>query len=90
MNQKTLENELRQKTGQPKAVVQAVLNAFTETVRENVKAGHDVRLAGIGIFSRVKRKARTRRNPQTGGSVPVPAHYVPKLRASSDFKELVK
>lgn len=53
-------------------------NAFIDTLRYELKEGHDVILNGfLGIVHRDK-EARTARNPRTGEQVQVPARTVIK------------
>ena len=44
----------------------------------------------FGKFSRVKKKARTARNPHTGEEIKVKASYAPKFKPSKTLKEQVK
>lgn len=73
-----------------KADAERFLDCFVSTVQKNVKKGTDIKLVGFGTFTKTKRKARMGRNPQTGKAIKIPAAWVPKFRAGSDFKNLVK
>lgn len=46
-------------------------------------------ISGFGTFKKVLRPARTCRNPQTGGTLEVPAHYVIKFRPAPDIKNAI-
>lgn len=48
--------------------------------------GEDVRIAGFGSFRRVETKARTCRNPATGGTVEVPAGHKIKFKPAPALK----
>ena len=67
-----------------------ILDAFRDVVQSTVKKGGEVSYPGFGKFSRVNRKARTGRNPQTGAAIKVPASKAPKFSASSRFKGIVR
>lgn len=73
-----------------KAETERFLDCFVGTVQKNVKKSTDIKLVGFGTFTRTKRKARMGRNPQTGAAIKIPAAWVPKFRAGSDFKNTVK
>lgn len=73
----------------PKVKAEAALGALVDAVVTNVSKGNTVRVPQLGSWTRVNRKARTARNPQTGAPVKVPATKVPKFSASAGFKDLV-
>jgi DNA-binding protein HU-beta len=66
-----------------------VLDAFRDVVQAKVKAGDDVAYPGLGKFSRVSRKARMGRNPQTGAAIKVAASKAPKFTAAAGLKAIV-
>jgi len=66
------------------------LNITLDLIKKTVKKGDDVVLIGFGTFSKMKRKARLGRNPQTGKEIKIPATVVPKFRAGRQFKDAVK
>lgn len=65
------------------------LETVIETIHENITKD-EVKLSGLGSFSRVKRKARAGRNPQTGEEIKIPAKWAPVFKAGSQLKETVK
>ena len=50
----------------------------------------DLKIEGLGNFSRVKRSARVGRNPQTGAEIKIPAKWAPVFKAGSQLKESVQ
>jgi len=66
-----------------------VLNGFRDVVQAKLKAGEDIAYPGLGKFSRVERKARTGRNPQTGEAIKVKASKAPKFTAAAGLKSVV-
>ena len=60
-----------------------------ETVIEAMKRGDNIELRGFGSFKVVKRAQRVARNPKTNVEVIVPEQFVPVLKVSKDFKEVV-
>lgn len=66
-----------------------VLNGFRDVVQAKLKGGDDISYPGLGKFSRVDRKARTGRNPQTGAAIKVKASKAPKFTAAAGLKQVV-
>lgn len=66
-----------------------VLNGFRDVIQAKLKTGDDVSYPGLGKFSRVERKARTGRNPQTGDTIKVKASKAPKFTAAAGLKQVV-
>ncbi|HET8700804.1 MAG TPA: HU family DNA-binding protein [Nitrococcus sp.] len=84
-----IEDIMQRADGLAKKDVQKVLEAFVESVQDNVATGVDVNLTGFGRFTRVERSARTGRNPQTGVEIRIPAAKVPSFKAGKVFKDKV-
>jgi DNA-binding protein HU-beta len=77
-------------SGSTAADAERVLDGFRDVVQATVNSGGEVSYPGLGKFSRVSRKARMGRNPQTGATIQVAASNAPKFSASSRFKSIVK
>ncbi len=73
--------------GVSKAQADEVLSAFFAETTRAVKSGDRVAWQGFGSFSQRQNKARTGRNPQTGGTVKIKASKGMKFTASSKLKE---
>ena len=54
-----------------------------------MEKGDRLQLIGFGIFSTVKRSARTCRNPQAGKSMKIPAKTVVKFKVGSKLADAV-
>ena len=89
MNKTELIEQLSNDTDLTKADCARILESVIDNVRRAVKRGDDVKLTGFGTFTRVKRKARVGRNPQTGEEIKIPAARVPKFKPGKEFKELL-
>ena len=87
MNKTELIDAIAAKTDIAKTQVGAMLDAFLETVVDEVAKGESVRLIGFGTFERAP---RTGRNPQTGTVIKIPGCKAPKFTAGASFKEAVK
>ncbi len=73
-----------------KAAAGKALNSFMEGVKKGLKKkGGKVTLVGFGTFSKVRRKARKGRNPQTGKPLTIKACNVVKFKAGKALKSAV-
>ena len=76
--------------GITKAAAGAALASFIEGVTKALKKKDGkVTLVGFGTFSKVRRKARTGRNPQTGEAIKIKAANVVKFKAGKTLKDAV-
>lgn len=90
MNKAALADMIHAKIGGTKTQSDEVVQMIIDSITSTLKAGNEVSLAGLGIFSVKQRAARDARNPKTGETVHVPATKVPKFRAAKAFKDAVK
>ena len=65
----------------------ALLGAVHDALK---KKDGKIRIAGLGTFSVVQRKARKGVNPQTGKAIKIPATKVPKFSAAQALKDAAK
>jgi DNA-binding protein HU-beta len=70
-------------------VAATVIDGTLEVILATVAKGEDVALTGFAKFSKVKRPARTARNPATGEAVKVKAKTVAKITPLKGFKDVV-
>jgi len=89
MNKTELIDALAAKTGLTKKDSEATLNAFVQTVTEQLAKGDKVSLVGFGTFEVSERAAREGRNPLTGASMKIAASKAPKFKAGKALKDLV-
>lgn len=90
MNKAAIVEIIHEKMGGTKVAAEQAVDAVLEGIVKALKAGGEVSIAGLGIFSVKARAARTARNPKTGATVQVPATKVPKFRAAKALKDAVK
>jgi len=81
---------LAEKTTMSKAEAERAVNAFLETISDELSKGESVTLTGFGTFKVNERKARTGRNPKTGESMQIPAGKAVKFTAGKSLKDTVK
>jgi nucleoid DNA-binding protein len=66
--------------------VDSVISAITDSLVREEK----VTLVGFGTFQVMQRKARRGVNPQTRGTIQIPAKKVPKFKPGRSLREKVK
>lgn len=59
-------------------------------IMSEVKHGQKVNITGFGTFYLGKRAARAGINPNTGEKIDIPKIMLPKFRAGSRFKNMVR
>lgn len=89
MNKTELIAAIAEKTELSKAKTADVLNAFIDTVGEQLAKGESVQIIGFGNFDVSEYAARTGRNPQTGKELTIPAGKRPKFTAGAALKKAV-
>ena len=77
-------------SGGTKAAAERQLNAVLGAIRDTLKRGRRVTLAGFGSFSVVRRAARNGRNPRTGKLIMIPAARVPRFKPSKTLKSVLR
>ncbi|MCI7789559.1 MAG: HU family DNA-binding protein [Lachnospiraceae bacterium] len=89
MNKTELIDAMASKTGLTKKNAEAALNAFVETVSEQLAKGDKISLVGFGTFEVAERAEREGRNPQTGETMKIAASKAPKFKAGKALKDSV-
>ncbi|MBU1570382.1 MAG: HU family DNA-binding protein [Pseudomonadota bacterium] len=87
MTKAELVDKAAQDAGIPKVAAAAVLNSFMDSISKTLKKKDGkVTLVGFGTFTKVRRKARKGRNPQTGAPIKIKACTVVKFRPGKNLK----
>ncbi len=90
MTKTELVEQMAKEAGVSKAVANAVLNSFIDSVTTELKKKDGkVTLVGFGTFSKVRREARKGRNPQTGAPIKIKASNSVKFKAGKKLKDAV-
>ncbi|MCR4673805.1 MAG: HU family DNA-binding protein [Lachnospiraceae bacterium] len=89
MNKTELVDAIAKKADLSKKDAAAAVDAFVESVSDELKKGGKVQLVGFGTFQTSKRAARTGRNPQTGAEIKIKASTVPQFKAGKALKDIV-
>ncbi|MGI6317982.1 MAG: HU family DNA-binding protein [Firmicutes bacterium] len=78
---------IAQKLGVTQKESSDFLNAFIETIEENLAKGDKVQLVGFGTFLTRKRESREGRKPATGEKILIPASIAPAFKPGKRLKE---
>ena len=90
MTKAELVEKMAKDAGISKAAAGKALASFTDGVTKALKKKEGkVTLVGFGTFAKVRRKARTGRNPQTGDAIKIKACNVVKFKAGKALKDAV-
>eukprot|EP00934_Nitzschia_sp_Nitz4_P000896 Nitzschia sp. Nitz4//scaffold31_size150131//130214//130751//NITZ4_002851-RA/size150131-snap-gene-0.95-mRNA-1//-1//CDS//3329547728//896//frame0 len=72
------------------AKAQRIISHVLDTIVKTVSDGKPARLSGFGTFEQYTSKATTRKNPQTGTPLDIPATNRVRFRPHGTFKDVVK
>jgi DNA-binding protein HU-beta len=90
MNKTEMVKAIAAKTKMKLSDTEKLVNAFIETVSEELKGKGKVTLVGFGTFAVAHRKAKTGVNPKTGAKITIKAKDVPLFKPGKALKEMVK
>ena len=90
MTKAELVEKMAKDAGISKVAASAALSSFMEGIAKALKKKDGkVTLVGFGTFSKIRRKARKGRNPQTGAAIKIKASNVVKFKPGKKLKESV-
>ena len=89
MNKTEIVDHIARTADISKAAAGRAIDGTVAAIREALKKGGMVTLAGFGTFYVGKRAARNGRNPRTGATIKIRAAKVPKFRAGKALKDEV-
>ena len=89
MNKSELIEALASKAEVSKKTAAAVLEAFIDTITEELAKKEKVTLVGFGTFETRERAARTGKNPRTGETLKIAASVAPAFKAGKALKDAV-
>lgn len=90
MNKSELIAIVATKADVTKTISESVVNAFIESITDELSNGGNITLVGFGTFSVKDRSARTGRNPQTGEPLEIKATKIPSFKAGKSLKDAVR
>ena len=90
MTKAELVEKMAKDAGISKVAAQTALNSFMDCVTKSLKKKDGkVTLVGFGTFSKVRRKARKGRNPQTGEPIKIKASNVVKFKPGKKLRDAI-
>ena len=90
MNKKDLIDNIAGNLEISKAAAGTGLDAVLKSIQGGLVKEGSVQMVGFGTFEKVKRAARTGRNPQTGKAIKIKAKKVVKFKVGKGLKDAVK
>lgn len=90
MNKTELTKAIAEKAKLKVSDTEKLVNAFIDTVSDELKGKGKVTLVGFGTFAVAHRKQKTGVNPKTGAKITIKAKDVPVFKAGKALKEKVK
>lgn len=90
MNQADLIKEIGARAHLTQAWVSDLLRELAAVTQEQLQAGGEVTLPGIGKLKVQDKPAKVGRNPKTGAEVQIPAKRVPKFSAAKALKDALQ
>lgn len=89
MNKTDFINAVAEKAGLSKVDAKKAIDAFVETVSNEMKEGGKIALLGFGTFSVSEKAARKGINPKTKETIEIAARKVVKFKPGSELNEKV-
>lgn len=83
-------SEIAKNTSIEKVQVQAVVEAFMESVKTSLIRQNNVYLRGFGSFIVKKRAQKVARNISKNTTITIPEHSIPAFKPAKSFIEKVK
>ena len=90
MTKADIVNEIAKSTGVEKVLVQTIVEAFMDNVRNSLIENNNVYLRGFGSFIIKKRAQKVARNISKNTTITIPEHNIPAFKPSKSFSSEVK
>ena len=90
MTKADIVSEIARNTGAEKVQVQAIVEAFMESIKTSLTHKNNVYLRGFGCFIVKKRAKKVARNISKNTTITIPAHNIPAFKPAKSFAAKVK
>ena len=90
MTKADIVNQIAKSTGVEKVQVQAIVEAFMESVKDAMVNGENVYLRGFGSFIVKTRAEKVARNISKNTTITIPAHNIPAFKPAKSFAAKIK
>ena len=83
-------SEIAKSTGVEKVQVQAIVEAFMDSIKTSLTNKNNVYLRGFGSFIVKKRAKKVARNISKNTTITIPEHNIPAFKPAKSFAAKVK
>ena len=90
MNKTEFINAVSEQSGLSKVDSKKAVEAFIQTISNEMKEGGKISLLGFGSFSTTEKAARKGVNPKTKEAIDIPARKVVKFKAGAELTDKIK
>ena len=90
MTKADIVSEIAKSTGVEKVQVQAIVEAFMESIKTSLTNNNNVYLRGFGSFIVEKRAKKVARNISKNTTITIPEHNIPAFKPAKSFAAKVK
>lgn len=90
MTKADLVSEIAKSTGVEKVQVQAIVEAFMDSIKTSLTNKNNVYLRGFGSFIVKKRAKKVARNISKNTTITIPEHNIPAFKPAKSFAAKVK
>ena len=90
MTKADIVSEIAKGTGVEKVQVQAIVEAFMDSIKTSLTQKNNVYLRGFGSFIVKKRAKKVARNISKNTTITIPEHNIPAFKPAKSFAAKVK
>ena len=90
MTKADIVSEIAKSTGVEKVQVQAIVEAFMDSIKTSLTNNNNVYLRGFGSFIIKKRAQKVARNISKNSTITIPEHNIPAFKPAKSFAAKVK
>ena len=90
MTKADIVSEIAKSTGVEKVQVQAIVEAFMDSIKTSLTNNNNVYLRGFGSFIIKKRAQKVARNISKNTTITIPEHDIPAFKPAKSFAAKVK
>ena len=90
MTKADIVSEIAKSTGVEKVQVQAIVEAFMDSIKTSLTNKNNVYLRGFGSFIVKKRAKKVARNISKNTTITIPEHNIPGFKPAKSFAAKVK
>ena len=90
MTKADIVSEIAKSNGVEKVQVQAIVEAFMESIKTSLTQKNNVYLRGFGSFIVKKRAKKVARNISKNTTITIPEHNIPAFKPAKSFAAKVK